>query len=631
MRVWDFGRFKCLAKAYGLGGIAAGVLAATADAGVITVTNNNNFVSIRYQYSPTFQRGQEPFRERIFRGTFDPEIGRTVVAVDYDLDFSGLAMVVRGTPLRFVTAGDIRFDDFTFGALTETAGPTGGTGGDGGAAGESINRGGGGGNAGGSPLNDGSTGADGLTARDGRSGMGNVGTAGFGNDSQDRAFLENPRLGRGGDGGDGGDAGTGGNSAISAGSTEAGGDAGDGERGANGGDGSNGAGGTNLATGRIASAGGSGGAGQGGGGGGSGGGGGGGGGGGTSQLGVTFLRGGDGGDGGRGGAGGDGGDGGFGGRGGGIISFVAGGRIDVIDSVLSVRGGDGGRGSAGTDGSGGSGGDSGEDGESTSFFGSPRNGRDGGDGGAGGSGGDGGDGGTGGGGAGGTIELEASLVTVDDQTLLIASGGGINGGLGRVLIEANAVSLAGDIRGRLETFSGQTTANPFVEGDVSTPLLPDLIDGPAAAGLVDVEAEVAQALIDDLLAEAPDGARVGLQRISDTAALFGADFTDHDLILIAALNGESLTDLSFGVGDETLSELFVEPLGITTLEGLDLFGTLVPTEISRFNLRGEDFEVLGETWDANGRAYVVPEPQSLALIGVGLTGLLARRRVGTNS
>ncbi|MEO1041032.1 MAG: hypothetical protein AAFX52_01960 [Pseudomonadota bacterium] len=377
--------------------------------------------------------------------------------------------------------------------------------------------------------------------------------------------------------------------------------------------------------------------GQGGGGGGGGAGGSGGGGGRSGEARITVLGdgaadGGKGGDGGDGGRGGNGGSGGQGGEGGGIIVLEAEGRLTINNTNLAARGGAGEDGNEGSDGSDGKEGQDGANGQLlTGFLGTSARGKDGFDGGDGGDGSKGANGGDGGDGAGGTIKLVGEQVIVNGTTL-DASGGGDDGGLGRFVLQTNAIGGdGGAITARQETFSGERSANLALESGEETPDVPQTQSGPASFGTLmglGFDDALLQNVFDDQLSDWSD-AVAGIAVIDDTTPFFGVDYLGMDLLLIANTSSTETLEGMAGVENDGVPNMYLANLFGDGLDPLSIFATFVPegSELLVNVLFGsvpESFALqAGETAFVAGE---VPLP-SAALLFVGGAGLILRRRM----
>lgn len=395
-----------------------------------------------------------------------------------------------------------------------------------------------------------------------------------------------------------------------------------------GGDGENGAGGANTVTGRTLSGGGGGGGG-GAGANGSGGSGGGGGGGADRRPGGPFstsFSGGDGGSGGQGGNGKIGVRGGHGGAGGGAVAFEALGLLKVVDSALSADGANGGNGRNASNAR--LAGEQGEDGES------PGSGYAGGKGGNGGAGGLGGDGGDGGGGAGGTIKLSASIVDIQtstDTNIVSAKGGEgqESGATGRFIIESNTdtnLNNVGTLFANTELFSGNRDINPFILGDVETPLM---IFGEDVGGFPIIELAgflsdtTATDLFDqNVIPEFPLDAIGALVRL-DTG-FGGGNFVGFDVLLFANLTEEVQSGARFGIDPLSQGTGFLADIELD-MAGLSVFATLIPENGTTFSALFADGQHLNFKLENGQTNFIVPNipvPAALPLMATAIVGMV---------
>ena len=424
--------------------------------------------------------------------------------------------------------------------------------------------------------------------------------------------------------------------------------------------------------------GGGGGGGTGGGGGGSGTGGGGGGGGGGGAAGIFGVGGGAGGGGGGGGFGGIGGTGGtgaaggIGGAGGGAFEIVALGRISISGADLSSRGGDGaspGTASGGSPGNGGFGGGQGAAGEpgktQTIFIGGFRGfggsgfvvsgspggtGGNGATGGAGGTGGTGGSGGTGGGGSGGTIRLSGSVVNSDNTIVQLTggNGGSVPGGDGRFVLGSNAgrfqfVNTGPDgavtqaVQGRVETYTGTRTTNPFLDDGALTPFIPDLQGGAAAFGLLPVNAQ--QLFTQSMRNAAPTDAAMAVARVDASILGLTDNYAGYDLLLFANLTDEAITVPKLGAGqvgfetgllhgDFTTRPEFggSGPTALTQLGAYGVYATLIPESVQAVTASGS----VG-TINYQGKSVFLENGDTMFIRPPGIVATLDQRSAPTGA
>ena len=605
--------------------------------------------------------------------------GLMEIVVYGDLVIPGDTIKVIGSrPLSLVVGNDVKINSgavFDVSAVGTVAGPgggsaggvgmggTGGTGGTGGAAGA-----GGAGGAGGSLFSSASNGSAGLPSSSGSGGAsgvageaGQAGGVGYGN-----PYFAGGYPGYAGSAGSGGSGGTGKLGGAGGGTSGF-----DGSSGFNGTDqwGNAGASGTNGGTGGGGyngliyyyypstdisggggGAGGGGAGGGGGGGGGSGGSGGGGGGGGDGAFvsggqfffysnGGTGGHGGAGGTGGLGVDGGTGGTGGMGGAGGGAIQILARGSVTTYNAAFDAQGGDATAGTSGTSNfwntpNVGTSGQAGSPGQGSSA-GDGGQGGSGAPGGWGGLGGSGGTGAAGGGGAGGTIKLVGTTLTTFDTTFDTAGGsspaGASNSGdLGRLLVGANVLSIdpttpyGNAVNAFQQNLAGPVENNPFVDlgqGTISTPLMPDLVGGAAAYGLLTLDAQ--HLLSQDVLETSkPADAGLAVIRVDHGIGNLIPDFGGYDVLLIANLTDQAF-DLpalrvgSIGTKQELLSGGFLQdtnfggdgnPDALTSLGAYGVYAVLIPEsagDISFTAQRGEvHYTATVDTLDEGAVLYV---------------------------
>jgi hypothetical protein len=335
---------------------------------------------------------------------------------------------------------------------------------------------------------------------------------------------------------------------------------------------------------------------------------------------VTNVWGGDGGYGGSGGRGGYGGAGGQGGSGGGALYIGVRGRLTLgADVAFSADGGNGMLGESGALGySGGRG--RGRAGYAGEIVDEVQGGR-GGDGGNGGDGGDGGNGGNGAGGAGGTIMFSSSLLRGTRQASFSAAGGE-GADAGQILLAANnAISSPSLQNGeQFGLFLGERAANAFLYSALATPYLPDVFGGPNVAGTVsdlfDFEGKTELTALKNAL---PAGL------FSLAFASEDSPFIGFDELFVCNLSDSVISGL----------ELTIDGVGAGTVDPLapgESWTTLVPDGgtqgIVGFGVPGSTYSIintagLGPDFIVGGAT--VPEPASLALLGVGLACLLTSK------
>ena len=672
---YDVGGSDSSAIVSGLSLFADGLSASTQApaTGLGTVTINTDTLTVV---------GDDDNAATFFGAAFDTFItsdGKAQLRIKGDLHIPGVTVNVVGSrPLSLLVGDDVVIDPgavFNLAASGAQAGPggggagTGGTGGGGGTGGANFtffnpftgqlvrfggtggNGGGGGdggdrfflfnnpdGSPGGSGVPSGSgvtggSGASGTSGTAGGNGYNNAGGAGFAGGGGAGAGAGSGGLGR--TGGAGGGEGNNGGS----GSSMAGGFGGFGGVGGPGGGGRNDVTGSDISGGGGgAGAGGAGGGGGGGAGsGGSGGGGGGGGEGGLFGQGGNGGAGGSGGTGGVGGSGGVGGIGGGGGAGGGALEIVARGRITISDSSFNAAGSNGtfgsfgSSGNAGTTGSAGSAGSAGQAGGFSAEDGG--NGGAGAAGGSGGSGGFGGFGGFGGGGAGGTVKLSGTVVTSDNAQIDAHGGfGGNSGAQGRFILGSNAgafefFDLGTDqdlVHANEQFFNGPLERNPFIggAGSTSTPLLPGLLGGAAAYGLLEIDATAL--LGSAVFAAAPTGAPLALIRVDGAIAGLLEGFAGYDLLLLVNLTDQAVDAPQLGVGQVAFQTALLQSgfgtltefggtgnaQTLTQLLGHKVYATLIPEATAFFTVsatRGEtNFLASVETLTDGQVLYVRP-------------------------
>lgn len=549
------------------------------------------------------------------------ENGVRVYTFDRNVRIENDDIIVQGSKRLIIrSTQNMTLDNVTIDASNGKAG--GGAGGVGGAGGTggSGGAGGQGGDAGptvigflGGSAESGGRGRDGgdggVSEFGGAGGLGAgdvTGNRGFGGGGH--TFGTSVPVNSGGRGGAGGDHGSG---------FESGDDGGNGDNGADGDDGSAGFNGRDAkginANNRSLIAGSGGGGGGGGAGGAGGSGGGGGGAGGNGDAVVSENRGGDGADGGDGSDGGDGGDGGRGAAGGGAVGLEAAGRLTVRNSSANASSSGPLAGSAGEAGKfNGSGGGTGAKAASVAFPGG-----DGGDSGAGGFGGAGGAGGDGGFGAGGTVRLTGSIVSFDGASADVSTPTDADG---KVVVERNAGSLAGltiDGPSSAITFSGPTAENRHLSGGGETPILPDLVGGVGASGVL-ANFNASSAAFGGALDGAASDDWAALTRLDDSSAIFGVDFVDFDLVLLTNLTNDVLLNGKLG------ASVIEDGFSATLRPGTDwktgaIYALLVPEEIDFFSA---SFQSGGEA--PKPFSFLLPD----MLLGDGETLFLGKTLLG---
>lgn len=427
----------------------------------------------------------------------------------------------------------------------------------------------------------------------------------------------------------------------------------------------------------LALVGGNGGAGGGGGGGGAGGNSGGGGGGGGEGADANGMgpdggygKGGQGGHGGVGGNGGDGGTGGDGGGGGGAFELSALGHLEMHGTILArgATGAQGAEGEAGQLGEAGYSGHAGVISYDEDYSSTANDGANGGWGGDGGDGGDGGRGGTGGSGAGGTIKLVATDLNTGTGARLDTAGGrggqgdSVAGDDGRVLLGTTTASTGSGpevVADSTYTYDGGPTgSNRYagIAGPIDTPLIPDLVGGPEAFGILDsYDSLTMPGWYDSLFtSERDQGYAALLLKYDDTIGFTGLDYTGYDVVAFVNLLDQPLLNPVFWAsGTATAFSLLTggwanDPLfggsGDTLLSALSpyaIYLTLVPEYPNNFTgIRAEfdlDGEHYGDAWGGTGEKVLaigqriipvaqVPEPGTLGLLLLGLGAIPVWRR-----
>src|SRR5262249_23123722 len=151
------------------------------------------------------------------------------------------------------------------------------------------------------------------------------------------------------------------------------------------------------------------------------------------------------------------------------------------------------------------------------------------------------------GGAGGTVRLTGSVVAGSGAALLAGGLGGLGpvnatgGAPGWLVKSFNAGDLTGvttDGRFSLSPLEGPRAINPYIQGSVATPYIPDLLGGAEVFGLLDASAAG--------LLGAPGEQGAALARYKGgTHGLI--DFSGFDWLLLGNLSPESLTNPEWGV------------------------------------------------------------------------------------
>ncbi len=305
---------------------------------------------------------------------------------------------------------------------------------------------------------------------------------------------------------------------------------------------------------------------------------------------------------------------------GGAVAIEAAGRLTVDTTTASARGANGSLGQSGRNGQG-------------AF--TPLPGRtvsdpagDGGDGGRGGRGGAGGSGGQGGGGGGGTIGLTGSIVSFTGDNSVNAAGGN-RASAGRFVLKSNATSgSATSVNANTQTFAGPQATNNLILGDVFTPFLPDLEGGVAVSGILSGFG-ADDRFFASLFQGAGQNDVAAIARTSLTDLVFGALFDGFDLLVLANLSTETLSDVRLGVDPGSTGTGFLQDLGLNSgLTGMAVFATLIPKDGTTFSVSANGSSLLNIVLENDVAQFLerssvseIPLPAPILLLLSALAGL----------
>jgi len=186
---------------------------------------------------------------------------------------------------------------------------------------------------------------------------------------------------------------------------------------------------------------------------------------------------------------------------------------------------------------------------------------------------------------------------------------------------------------------GSRALNPYIfASSIATPYISGLVDGAEVYGMTTVSAEDMQAT--GMFADAPDHAMIAMCLLDMGLGSGAADWDGYDMLLLANLTDESLVAPLLGVGRKgyltslmsggfTRDALFggSGPDILHELPALGVYAILVPEGTTHFNVMasGGEFTYI-ENLAPGGSAYMVPEPATMSLLGIGAVAVIRRRR-----
>jgi hypothetical protein len=203
----------------------------------------------------------------------------------------------------------------------------------------------------------------------------------------------------------------------------------------------------------------------------------------------------------------------------------------------------------------------------------------------------------------------------------------------------------------LQSTTGPQTRNPFIQGGIATPYIPNLTGGAAGFGLL-AGVSATNSFFANVTVNAPKNAIAAIYRVQLGPTGYNEDFTGYDAVFLLNLTGTTLSDPALGIVEGAPDDAFLEallsggfatnplfdgsgPTDLGMLASDGVYETLIPAGDAMFNFSADGVTDIGQNLDDGQFAYLdapqrgttVPEPSSLLVLLVASAGI-AGVRVG---